>query len=304
MNSREGPSASENEGRIRLASPFGMLPEWVLTARKKDLSQTAKTLYALLWMRGGSDGSSHYRNSKLAEQLDCSKDTITTAKAQLVEFGAIKIEPQFRDDGGRSADDIVVLAHRGTPTEKTGWPPTEKTRRTPTEKTGGQELDLERNIRSEPEGSSRAPGEKLAKRKTDFSWDALVQATGADPNLERGKLNAALRVLRGHPDYKLAVEMHGAEGADKMLALEIPKVAELYRRRWPEVELTPTALARNFKRVRMGPKGAMTSAERKAQIAETQRREAEDAAKRSPDPHGLPAPALPARADGSGVERS
>lgn len=83
----------------------------------------------------------------------------------------------------------------------------------------------------------------------------MVETCSCDAHLDRGKLNAALKLLRSHPDYVRAVEVHGKEVADGMLAIEIPRRADLYRQRWPGMELTPTALAHNWARLLTPVKG-------------------------------------------------
>lgn len=86
-------------------------------------------------------------------------------------------------------------------------------------------------------------------RRRDVAWEAMVAACGCDPHLERGRINQALRTLRSHPDYVRVVTNDGWDAADAMLAREIPVRADLYRQRWPTMELTPTALATNWARV-------------------------------------------------------
>ena len=89
----------------------------------------------------------------------------------------------------------------------------------------------------------------VRRRKPDVVWDAMVATCRCDEHLERGRINAALRLLRSHPDYVRTADHDGVERADELLATEIPLRAALYRRRWPTVELTPTALATNWVRI-------------------------------------------------------
>jgi uncharacterized protein with PIN domain len=76
-------------------------------------------------------------------------------------------------------------------------------------------------------------------RPIDHSFDALVQVTGATVSAERGALNAALKTLReAEPELE-----------DEDLALLIQLRAEAYKRAWPEMALTPTALAKHWSRI-------------------------------------------------------
>ena len=85
-------------------------------------------------------------------------------------------------------------------------------------------------------------GLTLATRKTDVCWEALVRETAANPAMERGQLNTALRAIR---------EAAFSEGLvdDESLAAEIPLRAQAYRNKMPNCSLTPTALAKHWFRV-------------------------------------------------------
>ncbi len=72
-----------------------------------------------------------------------------------------------------------------------------------------------------------------------MSFEALAEATSTDWNTGRGELNKALALIRE--------EMDGVE--DDLLAPEILVRARLYRSLMPNVLLTPTALAKHWKRV-------------------------------------------------------
>jgi uncharacterized protein with PIN domain len=76
-------------------------------------------------------------------------------------------------------------------------------------------------------------------RPPDHSFEALVAATSATVSAERGALNAALKVIRNaEPELE-----------DEDLALLIKLRADAYRRAFPEMALTPTALAKHWDRV-------------------------------------------------------
>ena len=91
------------------------------------------------------------------------------------------------------------------------------------------------------------------KRAPDLAWEALVKVTNANEEMERGRLNIALKAIR------IAWEDEGGRPED--LHKEIPLRANFYRELWPKMSLTPTALAVHWKRVaaersmRKGTKG-------------------------------------------------
>jgi len=73
----------------------------------------------------------------------------------------------------------------------------------------------------------------------DFAYEALAEVSSTDMSVGRGQLNAALKSIRAQaeiPDsYLLPVEIH--------------ERAKMYRSLFPEAALTPTALAKHWKRV-------------------------------------------------------
>lgn len=78
-------------------------------------------------------------------------------------------------------------------------------------------------------------------REPDHAWEALVRETHANPAMERGALNVALKAIREacfmdglHPDG---------------IAEEIKLRAAAYRQTFPGLTLTPTALAKHWRRV-------------------------------------------------------
>lgn len=78
-------------------------------------------------------------------------------------------------------------------------------------------------------------------RERDVAWETLVRETHANPAMERGALNTALKAIREacfmdglHPDG---------------VAEEIVLRAAAYRQTFPGLTLTPTALAKHWNRV-------------------------------------------------------
>lgn len=79
------------------------------------------------------------------------------------------------------------------------------------------------------------------ERPRDLAWEALVETTHANPAMERGKLNAALKAIR---EAALVDGLH-----PDSLPAEIHRRADAYREKWPGLTLTPTALATHWFRV-------------------------------------------------------
>ena len=76
-------------------------------------------------------------------------------------------------------------------------------------------------------------------RPIDLSWEALVEVTGATVASERGSLNAALAQIREASDQL----------TDEELASEVRHRAGVYRKMWPDMALTPTALSKHWERI-------------------------------------------------------
>lgn len=78
-------------------------------------------------------------------------------------------------------------------------------------------------------------------RQPDPAFEALERVTRANREMERGKLNKALKAIR------FAWQQEG--GLPEDLPWEIELRADAYRRKWPGLTLTPTALATHWFRV-------------------------------------------------------
>lgn len=80
-----------------------------------------------------------------------------------------------------------------------------------------------------------------SKRQPDYAWETLVRVTHANAAAERGKLNAALKAIKA--------AWHTEGGLPEDLPKEIELRADAYYRMWPEMTLTPNALAVHWLRV-------------------------------------------------------
>jgi hypothetical protein len=79
----------------------------------------------------------------------------------------------------------------------------------------------------------------MTERKRDLPFEALAEVTSTDWTVGRGILNAALRDIR--------TQQPGLE--DVELANEIVYRAKLYRRMFPDIAITPPALAKHWLRI-------------------------------------------------------
>jgi hypothetical protein len=91
-------------------------------------------------------------------------------------------------------------------------------------------------------------------RERDLAWEALVRETAANPAIERGQLNVALKAIR---------EAAFTEGLmEEGLPEEIGLRAQAYRRTFPGLVLTPLALAKHWHRVMVQGSQPTTATER------------------------------------------
>ena len=89
----------------------------------------------------------------------------------------------------------------------------------------------------------------------DYAYEALAEVTSTDMAVGRGALNAGLRDIR-----KQEPELTDSY----LLSAEIHERAKMYHAVFPEIALTPTALAKHWQRVKeQAPKrsGANLTAE-------------------------------------------
>ena len=96
--------------------------------------------------------------------------------------------------------------------------------------------------------------QSTCQRELDLCWEALVQETNANPAMERGKLNVALKAIR---------EAAFTEGLhETSLPEEIRLRARAYRTIYPNLMLTPTALATHWFRVIQQPAHEQSASQR------------------------------------------
>lgn len=101
------------------------------------------------------------------------------------------------------------------------------------------------------------------ERPPDLAWEALVAATAANPDMERGALNKSLAAIRK------AARSEGL--TEDGIPNEIRLRAAAYQRAFPHAALTPTALAKHWFRVMVDPPPTPPTAKQR-QIEEMRRR--------------------------------
>ena len=256
--------------------PFAIVPEWLLDA---EVSDRAKVLYAILARHADAkDGTAFPRRRTLARRLHCSVDSVDRAVRELTEMGALVREHRYDDDEGgdrRQTSNLWTVARVLDP-GRSGAAPGGGTDAAGPGRTGaapGTRTTVEREpVELETSAAAAAvpqydplKGEKVGGR--NHPWDALVEVTQADERTEGGLIGRALKTIR-----RVVVEDHSpqvfeeAATGEALIATQIRARARLYRQRWPGVELTPTALAKNWSRVTTAqPGGDLDSALEAAQ---------------------------------------
>jgi hypothetical protein len=237
----------------RLTSNFplyGRTPEWLLDA---EISDRAKVLFAILDRYGDT---AFPKRTTLAKRLRCSASSVDRAIEELKEIGALTVEARFNGKGRTSnlytLHAVVVMGDEGVVV---------------TGDEAGTRASKPNEGESEPSVPSLAvQGDydptKLTKIDgRNLPYDALASVTQADPDAEGGRIATALKIIRplAVRDLGLATMGHyGAEWIERQIANEIANRADMYVRRWPNVELTPTALASNWTRVTTPEPGEIT----------------------------------------------
>lgn len=103
----DGDSDLVNDDRAVLAAPFACIPLWVLEA---DISSAAKLLYAgLNSFVAGKGGSCTVKRRTLSARTGLSVATIGRALKDLVRIGALVVKERQGTDGGRLANEYILL---------------------------------------------------------------------------------------------------------------------------------------------------------------------------------------------------
>lgn len=90
---------------IRSTEYFAIIPEWVLHA---DISSNAVRLYAVLNRFANSRGHAWPSRKTIAEIMRVSVATVDRAKEELVELGALSVEPRTTPSGDPSSNLYIL----------------------------------------------------------------------------------------------------------------------------------------------------------------------------------------------------
>jgi DNA-binding Lrp family transcriptional regulator len=239
--------------------PFAIVPEWLLDA---GVSGNAVKLYAILARYADTVGKATPKRRTLATRMGVSVDTVDRVLRELEMSGAIKREARFESDeysgaSRQTTNEITVYRLRlPVRTDAEGGPSTDAE---PALGTGAEPVN-ESQVEREPteredlaavpaaRGYDALKGMKLDVR--NIPWDALRTVTNADEKVEAGQLAKALKQIRGFVVPTMSEQvLEEPSLSEQHIAQQIRARARLYRDRWPNVELTPLALAKNWSRV-------------------------------------------------------
>jgi len=202
-------------------------------AFKQDIEPPAKlVLLALADHANGQTGLCIPGQKALADQCSMSVRTVQRHLNTLESAGLIRREARMRGEGRGRTSDRYWLRDQGDNAGSAG-----PTRQTVTTNTTNQDDQHDTVVVAEPEENRKGNNTLEAaprQRKPDPLWDTMLAVCGIDGSTltktGRGQVNAALKELR---------EI-GATPAD------IDSKAKAYRKTWPDVSLTPTALAKHW----------------------------------------------------------
>lgn len=229
--------------------PFSIVPEWVIDA---PISDRALRLYAVLARHADNGGRAIPGRSRLAQRLRCSVKSVDRALDDLRKAGAVVVHARYDEAGDRTTNEYIVSRvspgrDTGVPTPRDTGVATPRDTGVPQNENQGEREPGQRDLAPLAREYDPLRGEKIDGR--NLPWDALVEVTNADVKAESGRIARALKTIR-----ILVVDAHATQAFDDqrgeiLIASQIRARARLYRERWPTMELTPTALAKNWSRV-------------------------------------------------------
>lgn len=212
---------------------FAMIPEWLLDS---DVSAQAVRLFAVMARYADKDSDQACRSrATLAKRARCSAATVDRALRELRSVGAVSWE-QRQDERGQAPSEFRLHFLRTPLIAGDNHPLI----------AGDKPSSIDQDREVTPNGVTRQRSNGKPTRKTDPLWNALADVMGRQPETtsERGRWNHALKELR---DAQATAD-------------DIQSRAREYRRRWPKVEFTPTALAANWGTLGMSRAGPVQRA--------------------------------------------
>jgi hypothetical protein len=230
MTKRSGTSDIERQ-IVTDTGPFAIVPEWVLDS---EISDRAVRLYAILSRYADSDGWSWPSRKTLATRIGRSVDALDRAVRELVDYGMLTVVARYDDAGDRTSNGYTI-ARMNPAAMRPGSRSSAATGSRTDAATGSRSsAALMRASVNESQLNETALAMPDADRPRDVVWETMLEVCGIDPDKitksSRGAYNRAARDLR-------------EAGADRTSIVEH---AFVFRRRWPQVSLTPTALARRW----------------------------------------------------------
>lgn len=209
--------------------PFAIVPEWLLDL---PITDRAVRLYAILSRYADADGYSWPSRKTLAERLNRSVDALDRAVKELMECDALVVIARYDEAGDRTSNGYSI--RRAIPAAlREGRRETAATGSLETAATGSRETAALTRV-SLNESQLNESGSSRSLERRDLVWEMMLEVCGIDgqkiPSSARGPYNRARKDLRqvgATPD-------------------EIVRRAVVFRTRWPDASLTPTALARRW----------------------------------------------------------
>ena len=211
-------------------------------AWQQDLEPVDKLVLLALANRSNHETGVCFPGQQLlAQECSMSDRTVRRHLKRLEELGLIERRARMRGEGrGRTSDEYRIayfqpdnLSGRSRPTGQT-----ETTNRTNQD---DQPDTVVQGTEREPEENRKSIAAAPRQRKPDLLWDAMVEVCGINTTTltknERGRINEALKQLRevsATPD-------------------DIRRKASAYRKTWPDVSMTPTALASHWSSLESKP---------------------------------------------------
>jgi len=199
--------------KYNTADPFTRVPNAAVNDDRLDL----KARGLLLLMLSKPDGWT-FRERNLAQSAGVGRDQLRAAMKTLMDCGYVVRKHEAQD----GKPPVVVTEVYDSP--EVGFPEVGKPDRRETRPISNEVVVVTND------SIAAAP----RQRKTDPLWDTMLAVCGIDGSTltktGRGQVNAALKELR---------EI-GATPAD------IESKAKAYRKTWPDVSLTPTALVKHW----------------------------------------------------------
>lgn len=203
---------------------FAMIPTWLL---KSGISANSIMLYGILWSYANREtGECFPSRARLANDMDCSKDTVRRAMKELEKIGAVLISQ--RDNGSTLQYTLIFSNPNETHTSnrlhesKQG----DSTEATP-EVAQEQPITITKELN---------PFEQdivfTQKASRNDIWNALEQIMGYKPSSpsERGNWGKVVKQL-------VEMEVGPADMIERAMA---------YRKRWPNIDLTVNALLKHW----------------------------------------------------------